>query len=194
MEKNLKVLVVPGSVRTGSYNKALADQAVIALKKCGVEPTLLDLKELSLPIYNGDDEAANGLPENAVKIKELMIEHEAFLFVTPEYNGFIPPLLKNMIDWASRQQTAEEPRLKAFKEKKAAIMSASPGVWGGQRAAANLRDLLENINVVVFPDFFSVAKADKIFDGAGNLLEEKLASNLQNFMENAISALRSMLE
>lgn len=194
MENNLKVLVIPGSVRTGSYNKALANQAVIALEKSGASVTMLNLKELDLPIYNGDDEAAHGLPENAIKIKELMIEHDAFLFVTPEYNGFLPPLLKNMIDWASRQQTADEPWLKAFKEKKAAILSASPGAWGGKRAAANLRTLLENINVVVFPDFFSVPKADKVFDGAGNLLDENLASALLRFTESAISALRSMSE
>jgi NAD(P)H-dependent FMN reductase len=68
----------------------------------GAEVTLVDLADYSIPLYDGDLESTGGLPENALRLRQLMLEHDALLISCPEYNGSITPLLKNTIDWTSR--------------------------------------------------------------------------------------------
>lgn len=168
----VRVLAFAGSTREGSFNKKLLGLAVAAARDAGAEVTLVELKELALPLYDGDLEARDGLPARAKGFKRMMIEHDAFLIVSPEYNSGISGVLKNAIDWASRPEP-NEISLVAFKGKVAAIMSASPGSLGGLRGLFALRQVLANINVLVLPDQLALSKANEAFDGAGNLRDEK---------------------
>jgi len=98
---NPKVLVFAGSARSASLNKRLARAAAQAVRDAGGEPTLIDLDDYPIPLYNGDLEASGGIPDNAVKLKALFLEHPGFLIASPENNGSISALLKNTLDWMS---------------------------------------------------------------------------------------------
>ncbi|MCE9518722.1 MAG: NAD(P)H-dependent oxidoreductase, partial [Verrucomicrobia bacterium] len=128
-----KILAFAGSTRAGSFNKKLIRIAADAARAAGAEVTLIDLRDYPLPLFDGDLEDENGLPENAKKLKALMRESDGFLISSPEYNSSITAVLKNAIDWASRQETDDEPSLVAFRGKAAVLMSASPGALGGLR-------------------------------------------------------------
>jgi chromate reductase len=169
---SVRVLAFAGSTREGSFNKKLLGIAIAAARDAGAEVTRVELKELALPLYDGDLETKEGLPALAKELKRMMIEHDAFLIVSPEYNSGISGVLKNAIDWASRPEP-NEISLVAFKGKVAAIMSASPGALGGLRGLFALRQVLANINVLVLPDQLALSKANEAFDGAGNLKDEK---------------------
>ena len=140
MENKPKILAFAGSLREGSYNKKLIKTAIQ-----GAEVTYIDLKDYPLPIYNADIEEKEGLPANAIKIKELMWKHDGFIIASPEYNSSISAALKNLIDWASRPATKEEVYLSCFIDKVALLISASPGYLGGIRGLVHLRSILENI-------------------------------------------------
>jgi NAD(P)H-dependent FMN reductase len=169
-----KILAFAGSLRKGSWNKKLVRVAAEGAREAGAEVTVVDLKEYPLPIYDGDDEAANGLPENALKIIDLFTGHDGYLIASPEYNSGYSGALKNLIDWASRPREG----FKAFeqwKDKPVAIMGASPGVRGAMRMLPHLRDLLSNIQFLVLPGMFGLANAAQAFDDEGNLTDEKTA-------------------
>lgn len=166
-----KILAFAGSARQGSYNKKLVKIALVGAKAAGAEVTYIDFRDLPLPLYDEDLEAALGLPENALKLKGLMKAHQGFLIACPEYNSSITPLLKNAIDWASRPEPGEPP-LECFKEKTAVLMSASPGGLGGLRGLSHVRSILGSIGVVVLPDQKAIGSADQAFDENGSLKDE----------------------
>src|SRR5438552_11682893 len=137
-----KILTFAGSIRHGSLHRNLAIEAAEALRAAGAEATFADLADYPMPLYDGDIEAAQGLPPAAKAFKELLRQHDALAIASPEYNGSFTALLKNAIDWISRPE-AGEPALAVFRGKLAAIMSASPGPGGGRRSLRQLRELLE---------------------------------------------------
>ena len=107
----LKILVIPGSLRTGSLNAKLAAAAAHELAQAGAEVTRISLADFPLPIYDGDLQTKSGVPKNAVNLKRMMAAHHGVLIVSPEYNSSVPPLVKNTIDWVSRvQDSARDPR------------------------------------------------------------------------------------
>lgn len=173
-----KLLAFGGSLRKGSYNKLLARAAADAARRAGAEVTVLDLKELALPVYDGDEEEASGLPPGAKRLKKLMVEADGFLISTPEYNSSVPGGLKNAIDWASRSE-GEEKDLLAFRGKSAALFSASPGALGGIRSLAVLRTILANIGVLVIPQQLALPKAHEAFDESGGLKDPKRAAAVE---------------
>src|SRR6186713_3493129 len=122
-----KIVAFAGSLRTGSYNKKLLAIAVDAARAAGAEVTVVDLRELALPVFDQDIEDSTGLPEGAKKLKTLMRESDGFLIASPEYNSSVTAALKNAIDWASRSETDDEPSLVAYRGKTAALMAAAPG-------------------------------------------------------------------
>jgi len=166
-----RILVFAGATRTGSYNKMLVKVAAAAAEQAGAKTTYLDLRDLKLPLYDGDLEKADGLPEGAKKLKAMMLEHDGLLISSPEYNSSISAVLKNAIDWASRPAEGENP-LAAFQGKVAGIMAASPGGLGGLRGLVHLRAILENIAVMVVPDQIAIAKAHELFSDDGSLTDE----------------------
>lgn len=189
---NVKVLVFSGSIRKGSFNKQLA---AVAAQSAGAEAevTLLDLADFPMPIYDGDLEAAEGLPTNAKKLRRLFDEHDAFIIASPEYNGFFSPLLKNTLDWVSRSD-ADEPDLVPYKGKVAALLAASPGGLGGLRALPSLRQLLSGIGVLVIPDQLAIGGAMSVFDGEGQLKDDSWQPKIDGVVEalmKTASALKS---
>ncbi|MDE2260506.1 MAG: NAD(P)H-dependent oxidoreductase, partial [Betaproteobacteria bacterium] len=98
-----KILVFAGSARRDSLNKKLARVAADAARAGGAEVTLIDLDDYQMPIYHGDLEEQSGLPENARRLKQLFLEHDALMLVSPENNASVSALMKNTLDWLSRQ-------------------------------------------------------------------------------------------
>jgi chromate reductase, NAD(P)H dehydrogenase (quinone) len=132
----LKILVIPGSLRTGSLNARLAAVAAHELAQSGAEVTRISLADFPLPIYDGDLQAKSGVPKHAVNLKRMIGAHHGVLIVTPEHNSSVPSLVKNTIDWVSRVQDAHETRGQVFRERVFAIAAASGGRLGGTRALA----------------------------------------------------------
>lgn len=159
-----KILAFAGSIRRDSWNRKLIQVAVEATRAAGGEVTLIDLADYPLPLMDEDLEARDGLPDNALRLKALFKEHEALLIASPEYNSSIPPLLKNTIDWVSREWQGES-GLVPYQNKVAALLAASPGTFGGMRMLPHLRQILNTLGVLVLPGQFSLPHADdKAFD------------------------------
>jgi chromate reductase, NAD(P)H dehydrogenase (quinone) len=160
----LKILVIPGSLRTGSLNARLAAVAAHALAQEGAVVTRISLADFPLPIYDGDLQAKSGVPKHAVNLKRMMASHHGVLIVTPEYNSSVPALVKNTIDWVSRVQDAHETRGQVFRGRVFAIASASGNRLGGSRALAALRLILSACHAQVIPNQFALPFADQAYD------------------------------
>jgi chromate reductase, NAD(P)H dehydrogenase (quinone) len=165
-----RILAFSGSIRRDSLNRMLIRAAADAAQAAGGDVMLIDLADYPLPLYNGDLEDKDGLPDNALRLKALFKEHDALLIASPEYNSSIPPLLKNAIDWVSREWQGES-GLVPYQNKVAAILAASPGVFGGMRMLPHLRQVLNTLGVMVLPGQFSLAHADKAFDEENGALK-----------------------
>ena len=163
-----KILAFAGSIRRDSWNKKLINNAVTSVRNAGAEVTLIDLADYPLPLYDGDLEAAEGVPENALKLKALFKSHDALLIAAPEYNSSITPLLKNTLDWISREWQGES-GLVPYQHKVAAILATSPGQFGGMRMLPHLRQILNTLGVLVLPGQLSVPNAGEAFNADGNL-------------------------
>lgn len=163
-----KLLAFAGSLRAGSYNRRIVAVAAEGARAAGAEVTMIDFRQLPMPIYDGDFEAEHGLPDAAREFKRLLKEHHGVLVATPEYNSQFPALLKNSLDWASRRENDEKP-LAVFNGKIAGVMSASPGAMAGLRGQALLRSQLAYFGMVVVPDRVGVGKAHEAFDDQGAL-------------------------
>ncbi|WP_166425523.1 NAD(P)H-dependent oxidoreductase [Paraglaciecola sp. 20A4] len=168
-----KILFLAGSARKDSLNKKLAKAAYELAVEQGANATFVDLKDYPMPLYDGDDETARGLPENAIKLKSLFIEHSGLFIASPEYNSSFSALLKNTLDWISRPHTDKERPLSAFRDKVAALAATSPGALGGLRGLVPLRMLLSNIQVMVVPEQIAIGGGMSAFDEQGNLTDEK---------------------
>ncbi len=182
MAQTVRILAFAGAARRDSWNKKLLAVAVQGARDAGAEVTIYDFAEFPLPLYDGDLEAAGGLPPNAKKFKSLMREHHGLLIACPEYNSSITPLLKNAIDWASRPESPDgkpEPPLVAYQNKVAGLVAASPGALGGLRGLRHVREILSNINVLVLPQQFALSKANEAFDAAGKLIDPKAESSVK---------------
>ncbi len=184
-----RILVFGGSLRAESYNQKLAAIAATAAREAGGDVTLISLRDFRLPLFDQDLEDAEGKSEAAKKLKALFLNAEGFIIASPEYNSGITAALKNAIDWVSRADSADEPPLSAFKGKTAAILSASPGGYGGARSLAQLRPLLENISVTVLPDQVSIPKAHEAFDGGGNLMDPALQAEVKSLAAALVAKL-----
>lgn len=165
-----KILAFSGSIRRDAWNRKLIQAAVEAARAAGGDVTLIDLADYPLPLMNEDLEARDGLPDNAQRLKALFKEHDALLIASPEYNSSIPPLLKNTLDWVSREWQGES-GLVPYQNKVAAILAASPGTFGGMRMLPHLRQVLNTLGVLVLPGQFSLAHADKAFDEESGALK-----------------------
>jgi chromate reductase, NAD(P)H dehydrogenase (quinone) len=165
----LKILVIPGSLRTGSLNAKLAAVAAHQFALAGVEATRLSLADFPLPIFDGDLQSRSGVPKNAVDLKRMIASHHGVLIVTPEYNSSVPPLVKNAIDWVSRVHDAHESRGQVFRGRPFAIAAASQGRLGGARALAALRLILCACHALVIPNQLALGFANDAYDDMDRL-------------------------
>lgn len=164
----VKILAFAGSAHRGSLNKKTVSVAVDGARAAGAQVTVVDLRDYPLPLFDQDVEAREGIPANAVKLKELFRSHHGFLIACPEYNSSITPLLKNVIDWMSRK-AKDEPLMAAFNGKAVVLMAASPGALGGLRGLGHVRDILSNIGAIVLPQQVALPKAHEAFDPDGTI-------------------------
>lgn len=186
-----KVLAFAGTTRVEAFNKKLVKVALVGAQAAGADVTFLDLRDLPMPLYDGDLEAKDGLPANAKTFKQLLLSHHGFLISTGEYNSSITGALKNAIDWASRSEPGEAP-LACFTGKVAALMSASPGGLGGLRALVHVRAILGNIGVLVLPDQVALPSAHEAFQADGSLKDPKRHAAVQKLGANLTTMLKKL--
>lgn len=180
-----RIVVFSGSSRDGSINTKLAKAAAAVATRLGADTTILDIGSYNLPLYGQDDEAKNGLPQGAVDLKSKLAGADGWIVTSPEYNGFVPPLIVNAYTWCSRGDPAGQ-MYDTYSGKNAVIMSASPGALGGMRSINPHRDLLQNMGVTVLPTSVAVGGAFKAFDEeTGELVSEKQ----QQMLESAVCSL-----
>lgn len=176
----LRILVLAGSSRTGSLNAKLAELTAAVIVKRGAIADAKSVEAFDCPSFSQNVEKGSGIPPGAEKFKKSLLENDAFIIVSPEYNGSMPGHLKNIIDWVSRF------RPQPFNERHALLMSASPSMAGGNRGLWSLRIPLEHLGTRVYPDMFSLAMAHQAFTPDNQISNEVLAkrfeTNLDAFM------------
>jgi NAD(P)H-dependent FMN reductase len=186
-----RILAFAGSTREASVNKKLVRIAAAKAREAGGDVTCIDLRDFPMPLYDGDLEAAQGPPENATTLYELMKAHQGLLLACPEYNSSITGVLKNTIDWVSRPRDGEPP-LAAFTGKVAALLSASPGALGGLRGLVHVRAILGNIGVVVLPTQVAVSRAFDAFGDDDSLKDERLRERVARLAAELVDTTRKL--
>ncbi len=189
----LKMLVIPGSLRTGSLNARLAATVAQELARAHVDVTRISLGDFPLPIYDGDLQTKSGVPKHAVNLKRMIGAHHGVLIVTPEYNSSVPPLLKNAIDWVSRVHDAHESRGQVFRERVFAIASASESRLGGARALAALRLILSACRAMVIPNQLALAFSGEAYDEMDRLKHPGDIEALQALVRQLIEMSQRMM-
>lgn len=177
-EGPLRLLIFSVSLRTESLNTRLAKLASTIVEKHGGKVDYASMNEFDCPSFNGDEEQKNGIVSGATEFNQRISANDAFIISCPEYNGSMPGLIKNAIDWVSRF------RPQPFNEKHCLLLSASPSMAGGNRALWALRMPLEHLGTRVFPDMFSLAMAHQAFNADGTLSNPVLA---KRFEENIVA-------
>jgi chromate reductase, NAD(P)H dehydrogenase (quinone) len=184
---NPKILVIPGSLRTGSHNARLAALAAKELALTEAEVTRISLADFPLPIYDADLELKSGPPANARQLKRMIEAHQGIFIVGPEYNASITPLIKNTIDWVSRVREDGEAPLAVFRHRVFALGAASPGRFGGMRSLMATRQVLEiGCGALVIPEQVAVTNAATAFDDLDNLKDTQLAGQLRTVVRRLI--------
>jgi len=184
MTAPIKVLGIPGSLRAASFNR----MALRAAGELAPEGMLFETCEIrDIPMYDGDVEAAEGLPDSVKEFRAKIHAADALVITTPEYNASISGVLKNAIDWASR------PPQQPFDGKPIAILGTSPGALGTVRAQAHLRQILANLNglVLVQPNVM-IGGAGQRFDATGALTDEATREFVRGLMAALLVFTRKM--
>lgn len=190
MSKPPRLLAFAGSLRSGSFNRLLIQALVVAGREAGAEVDLIDLRDYSLPLYDGDIEAL-AMPDTVRALQGMFAHGDGFLIATPEYNGASPALIKNTLDWISRPLADGKSGTTLFRGKIAGICSASPGPMGGLRALITLRDALAKFGLWVAPTQVAIGRADTAFDANGVLVDAGLRISINAIaaeVTNAVSA------
>ena len=178
-KNEVRILALAGSFRSGSFNQAL----IRAARELAPEHVRIDDFDLrTVPFYDGDLEAA-GEPEEVAALKGVINGADALLLATPEYNGSVPAVLKNALDWASRRRP-DSP----LRGKPAAVMGASPSPGGTRRAQAHLREVLERVGVgVVDEPSLHLARAfEHVSDG--RLVSEEAREAVREIVAGLVDA------
>ena len=176
----VRLLLIAGSAREGALSVRLRNAARQLADAAGAQTSLLDLRALALPIYDGDIEATQGVPAAAQTLRDAIAGHDAVLIVTPEYNGFPTPLLINAFDWLSRLKDG----LATTADKPVALLASSPGLLGGLRALNFLRQYLQMaFQMLVLPRQQAVARANEAFTTEGGLADAKAAAVLDGVVK-----------
>src|ERR1043165_4109696 len=179
-QEPLRFLVFSASLRNDSLNTRLAKLAALVIEKKGGRADFANMNEFDCPSYNQDVESKTAQPPGAEQFRKRLMENDAFIISSPEYNASMPGHLKNVIDWVSRF------RPQPFNERHALLLSASPSMVGGNRSLWTLRVPLEHLGARVFPDMFSLAMAHQAFNADGSIsnliLAKRFEDNIASFM------------
>ena len=175
------ILGLSGSLRQASFNAGLLRAARDGAQ--GVSLTIGDIRQV--PLYDGDAEAAHGLPPAVATLQDQLADADGLLLVTPEYNNGIPGVFKNVIDWMSRGDG-----MALFKGKPVAVIGASPGGFGTTLAQAHWLPVLRTLQMRPwFEGRLMVAGAGKLFDDQGNLTDDKTRQRLDDFVAGFAASL-----
>jgi chromate reductase len=170
----MNLLTFAGSLRVDSCNKKFAREALRVAKEAGASGEFVDLRDYAMPVYDGDLEAASGIPDGTARLGKKILAADALIISTPEYNGSIPGVLKNVVDWLSREKPV------SLTGKHLLLLAASPGALGGIRSLWHSRQPFEVLGVHVFPSMMGLPNAYAAFDEQGRLKDEKTLQNLRN--------------
>jgi chromate reductase, NAD(P)H dehydrogenase (quinone) len=185
LEPKLKVLVFAASLRAESLNRKLAALAARIAEQNGATVDHASMRDFDVPSYDGDAENAQGIPKGAEELRRRLLESDAFIVSSPEYNASMPGIFKNLIDWSSRF------RPQPFDGKHGLLLSASPSTVGGNRGLWAVRVPLEHLGARIYPDMFSLAQAHMALvegDIADAALRARFEKNLQAFLSLAEAA------
>ncbi|TCP86351.1 NAD(P)H-dependent FMN reductase [Sphingomonas sp. PP-CE-1A-559] len=182
----IALLALSGSAHSGSRNARLLDLAIDAAITVEADVSVLDLRDLELPVYvPGLEEAV--VPQGVLVIRQILCAHDGLLICSPGYNGSVSVVLKNALEWGS-QPTFGTGSLAPFRNKIAAIMSVSEDVESGAIALQHLRTILQRMGVIVMPD--ALAFADDAF-AADALRDASVVPRVQRQVRLLIDALRA---
>lgn len=176
-----KIIIIPGSARSGSFNRKLATTIGMEMEAQGGSSTVINLADYPMPILNEDEEASSGAPENAKKLAALISEHQGVVLVHPEYNSTISPLMKNTLDWLSR-----DVGLKVYQKRVFALVACSPGSLGGIRVLSHARDFLVSVGADALTPQLAVSNAESAFAEDGSLTNERAQKLLKTLCETMI--------
>jgi chromate reductase len=181
-----RIIGVAGSLRAGSFNAALL-RAAAGLMPGGSRLEIATIK--GIPLYDGDVEASEGIPQTVVALKDQIAAGDGLLLVTPEYNNAMPGVFKNAIDWLSRP-SADIPRV--FGNRPVAVIGASPGGFGTILAQNAWLPVLRTLGMQPwFGGRLLVSRAGNVFNDAGEMTDEKMKSQLQQFIHGFADFVKS---
>lgn len=174
----MKFLTFAGSLQEASLNKKIAKLADQYLRtQLKLDSSFIDLKQFEIPVYDGDIEKSSGLPAGVEKLASLISQHQALIISTPEYNGSIPGVLKNTLDWLSRKKP------QPLKGKHVLLLAASPGAMGGIRALWHTRVPFEVLGCHVYPEVTAIGKANEILNNDHGFKDEKTKENVERVLK-----------
>ena len=168
-----RIALISGSTRTGSINKDLVGAMALIFKDLGAKPVKINLNDYDMPIYNGDYEAEHGVPKAAKNLVRRLKNCEGVFISTPEYNGCMPALLKNAIDWTTRVEMGQ------FTGPVYGVGAATPGGLSGIMALRQLHFILTRLGADIVSSGLGVGFAGKAFDKKGRLADERTAARAQ---------------
>lgn len=177
----MKLLVFAGSLRADSCNKKFAREVLRLAKSSSADGEFLDLRDYPMPVYDGDIEAASGIPQTTAALGKKIAAADAVVISTPEYNGSIPGILKNAVDWLSREKPV------SLEGKHLLLLAASPGMLGGVRSLWHSRQPFEVLGVHVFPGMMGLPNAYNAFNEQGELKDEKTMQKLKILLDQFIT-------
>jgi NAD(P)H-dependent FMN reductase len=180
----MRLFTFAAALRRDSLNRKLLRLAAQAAERAGAVVDLADFHEFDMPLYDGDVEAASGVPDGARKLHDRFAAADAFMISSPEYNFSIPGTLKNAIDWVSRMNPP------VWRGKPGMLLSASPSLVGGNRSLWSIRVPFEATGACLHPDMFSLASAHQAFDEGGELKDAKLAARLDKMVAAFVATAR----
>lgn len=181
----VRILLFSASLRKESYNTKLATLAASIIEKHGGIVDFASMSEFDTPSFNQDIEGEGDFPAGAEEFRKRLMQNDAFIIASPDYNGSISGVLKNSIDWVSRY------RPQPFNGRHAMLLSASPSESGGNQGLWALRVPLEKLGSHVFPAMFSLAKAHQAFDSHDKIADESLAKRLENNLKSFLESVEA---
>lgn len=183
----MKILTFAGSLRKDSLNKKLCGVVSDIVKKNNLaDIEFIDLQPLNIPVYDGDIESSTGLPSGVQQLAQKINEANALIICTPEYNGSIPGILKNTIDWLSRQKPV------SLTGKPVLLLAASPGALGGVRSLWHSRQPFDVLGTQLYPEMMGVGKAHETIQGT-TLADAKLLANLERLVKDYITHAKKLI-
>lgn len=191
MDHTARILVFAGSIRSGALSSKVAAAASKELAlTADTEVTQISLADYPLPLYNGDLEKEDGIPENATRLGQIIAAHQGVFVSTPEYNHSLPPLLTNTIAWVSRlRHTPQLP----YRHKVYCLGGSSDGRYGGARAIIDLRKILTiGLQGLTIPLRVEVPMAQHAFDESGELIDEGAQRALKAAMKQLVDFSRRL--